>query len=178
MAFEPGFYIPDSTPPAPGGTGDIEIDPAALAKLKQALQSAAEELETDRFSDIHLGESVFGASPAGTELSTEHRTAHAIIADTIQGVVTDLWGYRAGVEQFEAGMGNADDTAAADLRVSESAVDALAYSAASNHGESSYRNAQVDNLPPGAGDGGASQGAEGASEGSAGGGPDATDGDN
>lgn len=170
MAFEPGFYIPDYTPPAPGGTGDIEIDPAALEKLKQALQAAAEELESDRFSDIHLGESVFGASPSGTELSAEHRTAHAIISDTIQGVVTDLWGYRSGVEQFEAGMGNADDTAAADLRASESAVDALAYSAASNHGESSYRNSQVNHLPPSAGPGGG--------QGSAGGGPDATDGDN
>ena len=112
MASTPGFYLPDAPPPTSGG-GDIDIDPAALAKLKTALRQAAEELETERFSDVHLDDGAFGGCPSGAELGAEHRTAHAIIADTIQGVVTDLWGYRDGVEQFEAGMGTADETDAA-----------------------------------------------------------------
>lgn len=156
MAFTPGLYIPDDLPPPPGGgDGDIHIDPAALEKLKAALRLAAERLESDRFSDVHLDEGAFGGCPSGTELGAEHRTAHKIIADTIQGVVTDLWGYRDGVEQFEAGMGTADDTAAADFKAREAGVEALASSATSNHGESRYHNSQVNNLPPGAGSGGA-----------------------
>lgn len=153
MAFTPGIYIPDALPPAPGGNGDIDIDPEALAKLKTALSQAAEELETERFSDVHLDDGAFGGCPSGAELGAEHRTAHAIIADTIQGVVTDLWGYRDGVVQFEAGMGTADDTAAADLRAREAAVEALSTSATSNHGESNYHHSQVNHLPPGAGRG-------------------------
>ncbi|MEJ7794531.1 MAG: hypothetical protein WKF50_03195 [Nocardioides sp.] len=152
MAFTPGFYIPDALPPPPGGGGgDIDIDPAALEQLKTALRTAAESLETDRFSDVHLDDGAFGGCPSGAELGAEHRTAHQIIADTISGVVTDLWGYRDGVEQFEAGMGTADDTAAADLKAREVAVEALAASATSNHGESQYHNSQVNHLPPDAG---------------------------
>ncbi|MGZ5400573.1 MAG: hypothetical protein ACXWDM_11220 [Nocardioides sp.] len=150
MVFTPGFYIPDALPPPPGG-GDIEIDPAALEKLKSTLRLAAEELESDRFSDIALDESAFGGCPTGQELGAEHRTAHAIIADTIQGVVTDLWGYRDGVEQFETGMGTADDTAATDLLARQAAVEVLAASAANNHGESQYHNSQVNHLPPDSG---------------------------
>lgn len=150
MAFTPGFYIPDAPPPTPGGDGDIDIDPAALDKLKTALRQAAEELETERFSDVHLDDGAFGGCPSGAELGAEHRTAHAIIADTIQGVVTDLWGYRDGVVQFEAGMGTADDTAAADMKSREAAVEALSSSATSNHGEANYHHSQVNHLPPGA----------------------------
>ena len=150
MAFTPGFYLPDAAPPTPGGgDGDIDIDPAALEQLKTALRQAAETLESDRFSDVHLDDGAFGGCPSGAELGAEHRTAHQIIADTIQGVVTDLWGYRDGVEQFEAGMGTADDTAAADLKARETAVEALAASATGNHGESYYRDSQVTHLPEG-----------------------------
>ncbi len=155
MAFTPGFYIPDAPPPTPGGgDGDIDIDPAALEQLKTALRLAAEALETERFSDVHLDDGAFGGCPSGAELGAEHRTAHRIIVDTISGVVTDLWGYREGVEQFEAGMGTADDIAAADLRAREVAVEALKDSATSNHGESRYHNSQVNHLPLDAGRGG------------------------
>lgn len=150
MALIPGFHIPDAPPPTPGGGGDIDIDPEALARLKTALSQAAEELESERFGDVHLDDGAFGGCPSGAELGAEHRTAHAIIADTIQGVVTDLWGYRSGVERFAAGMSTVDDTAAADLKSREAAVEALSSSARSNHGESTYRNSQVNHLPPGA----------------------------
>lgn len=150
MVFTPGLYIPDAVPPSPGGgSGDIEIDPEALAKLKTALHDAALSLEDERFADLHLDQSAFGGSPSGTELGAEHQTAHAIIVDTLQGVVNDLWGYREGVETFAAGMGTADDTAAEDLRVREAAVEALESSATRNDGEMSYHNSQVNHLPPG-----------------------------
>lgn len=148
MAFTPGFYIPDAPPPNAGGDGDIDIDPAALDKLKAALRTAAEDLETGRFSDVQLDSGAFGGCPSGAELGAEHRTAHAIIVDTIQGVVTDMWGYRAGIEQFEAGMGTADDTAASDLLAREAAVEALQSSAASNHGQNSYLDSRANHLSP------------------------------
>ena len=97
--FPPGFYIPDDLPPSLGGDGTVEIDPEALALLKQALADAADLLETSLFRDLDLAESAFGARPSATELGAEHRTAHAIIADTISGVINDLWGYRDGVER-------------------------------------------------------------------------------
>lgn len=175
MAYTPGFYIPDALPPPPGGGDDIEIDPVALEQLKYVLRLAAEDLESGRFSDIDLDESAFGGCPSGQELGAEHRTAHAIIADTIQGVVTDLWGYRDGVEQFVAGMGTADDTAAADLQAQQAAVEMLAASAQSNHGESQYHNSQVNHLPPDSGrDGGRDSGGD--SGGGAGDGPGVTEG--
>lgn len=144
----PGLYIPDADPGGPGADGSIEIDPAALEKLKRALREAAQSLESDRFADLHLDQAAFGGSPSGAELGAEHRTAHAIIADTIRGVITDLWGYRDGVERFETGMGTADDTAAEDLRAREAGVAALASSASSDHGESSYHHSQAQHLPP------------------------------
>ncbi len=147
MALPPGSHVPEMPPPAPGGDAGIDIDPHALAKLKQALTSAAKVLETDRFADVDLAENAFGGSPSAQTLGAEHRTAHQIIAETIQGVVADLWGYRDGVEQFEAGMGTADATAAEDLRAREAAVDALVTSSGSNHGESRYRDSQVNHLP-------------------------------
>ena len=169
MAYTPGFYIPDALPTPPGGgSDDIEIDPVALEKLKSVLSQSAEDLESGRFSDIDLDESAFGGCPSGQELGAEHRTAHAIIADTIQGVVADLWGYREGVEQFAAGMGTADDTAATDLQARQAAVEVLAASAESNHGESRYHNSQVNHLPPDSG-----RGSDGAG---AGDGPDVTEG--
>ena len=165
MAFPPGFYGPEMPLPTPGGDGSIEIDPHALDKLKQALTRAATVLETDRFADVDLAENAFGGSSSAQTLGAEHRTAHQIVADTIQGVVTDLWGYRDGVEQFEAGMGTADDTAADDLRAREVAVDALVTSSGSNHGESRYHHSQVNHLPPDAGSGAGSDGEGGVQEG-------------
>ena len=148
--FPPGFYIPDELPPDLGGDGTVEIDPEALAKLKQALVDAAEVLETGKFRDLDLAESAFGARPSATELGEEHRTAHAIIADTISGVIDDLWGYRDGVTKFESGMTTADDGAAADLSRQQAAVAALAESSTLNYGENRYHESQRDNLsgPP------------------------------
>jgi hypothetical protein len=144
--FPPGFYIPDDLPPSVGGDGTVEIDPEALALLKQELADAADLLETSLFRDLDLAESAFGARPSATELGAEHRTAHAIIADTIAGVINDLWGYRDGVTTFETGMTVADDGAAADLQREESAVQALAASSALNDGQSSYQESQRENL--------------------------------
>ncbi len=147
MAHPPGMYIPDAAVPAdPGGDGSIEIDPHALEELKEALEKAAALLETDRFADVELDEQAFGASATGRTLGAEHRVAHQIIADTIKGVVTDLWGYRDGVEKFESGMGNADQTATADLRSTQEGIDALAQSANLDHGRQSYHNSQANNL--------------------------------
>lgn len=151
MALTPGIYFPDAPPPTSVGGSGIDIDLEALARLKTALRRAAEELETERFSDVHLDDGAFGGCPSGAELGAEHRTAHAIIADTIRGVVTDLWGYRDGVERFEARVGTADDTAVVDMRSREAAVEALSTAVTSNHGETSYLTSQVNHLPPGAG---------------------------
>lgn len=161
MALTPGSYTPHAPPPTPGGGGDIDIDIDALAKLKTALSQAAEELETERFSNVRLDDGAFGGCPAGTELGAEHRAAHAIIADTLQGVVADLWGYRDGVEQFEAGMRSADDTAAADMGSREAAVEELSTTVTRNHGHSSHHTSQGDRLPPGSGRDGGGQGREG-----------------
>jgi hypothetical protein len=161
--FPPGFYIPDAIPPALAGDGTVEIDPEALATLKDALVKAAELLESGKFQDLDLAENAFGARPAATELGSEHRTAHAIIADTITGVINDLWGYRDGVTKFENGMTTADDGAAADLSRQQAAVAALAESSTLNYGENRYHESQRDNLsgPPDvttAGDAGSSEG--------------------
>ena len=64
-----------------------------------------------------------GVRPRRQTLGAEHRTAHQIIAETIAGVITDLWGYHDGRPRvFEAGMGTADATAAEDLQRPEAAV--------------------------------------------------------
>ena len=144
--FPPGFYIPDAIPPGLAGDGTVEIDPEALATLKQALVDAAELLQSGKFQDLDLAENAFGARPAATELGSEHRTAHAIIADTISGVINDLWGYRDGVTKFETGMTTADDGAAADLSRQEAAVTALAESSTLNYGENRYHESQRYNL--------------------------------
>ncbi len=140
-----GFHIPDRAPT--GGTdGTVEIDPAALEKLRTALRDAAELLESGTFRDLDLAENAFGARPTATELGHEHRTAHRIIADTIMGVTKDLWGYRDGVQKFETGMATADETASADLETQREGVEALAASSALNQGEYSYRGSQRTNL--------------------------------
>lgn len=146
--FPPGTYVPDDVPPTIGD-GTLDIDPLALQKLKVALAKAAEILEDGTFRDLDLAEAAFGARPSATELGAEHRTAHAIIADTISGVIADLWGYRTGVEDFEKGMGGADETAAADLSTETAAVDALAASSSLDDGADRYQNSQRDHLPAG-----------------------------
>ena len=140
-----GFHIPDRAPT--GGTdGTVEIDPAALEKLRTALRDAAELLESGTFRDLDLAENAFGARPSATELGHEHRTAHRIIADTIMGVTKDLWGYRDGVQKFETGMVTADQTASEDLEKQREGVEALAASSTLNQGEQSYHSSQRTNL--------------------------------
>ncbi len=143
--YPPDFHIPDAVPPGVAD-GTVEIDPAALEKLRKALVDAAELLEGGTFRDLELADNAFGARPSATELGHEHRTAHRIIADTIAGVTSDLWGYRDGVQQFETGMTTADDAASADLQREQAAVEALAASSALNEGENSYHHAQRTNL--------------------------------
>jgi len=143
--FPPGFYIPDEVPPSVGD-GTVEIDPAALEKLRKELVDAAELLESGKFRDLELADNAFGGRPSATELGHEHRTAHRIIADTIAGVTSDLWGYRDGVQQFETGMTTVDDVAAADLQKEQAAVEALAGASTLNDGENSYHNSQRNNL--------------------------------
>lgn len=140
-----GFHIPDRAPT--GGTdGTVEIDPAALEKLRTALRDAAELLESGTFRDLDLAENAFGARPSATELGHEHRTAHRIIADTIMGVTKDLWGYRDGVQKFETGMVTADETASEDLEKQREGVEALAASSTLNQGEQSYHSSKRTNL--------------------------------
>jgi hypothetical protein len=99
-------------------------EPEVVADVKKRLHEAAAELGGGSFRNVRVSESVFGASPAGSELGSAHGSAHRVIADTIEGVVVDLRDFQAGVEQAEQMLVTADDGAASDLN-SKAAVTGL-----------------------------------------------------
>ena len=116
-------------------SGDITKVQAQIEQLTKVLHDNAAALGDEQFQSLRLTPTAFGSLPAADLLGSEHRLAHAVIADTIVGVGHDLEGVRNGVESFSRGVDAADHETAADLQRRQGAVDALLASAASSEGD-------------------------------------------
>lgn len=108
------------------GALETVLEPDAVDRLKRQLDETASGLGEMSFQDMKVLESVFGGSEAAGDLGFHHSRAHAVIAETITGVVADIRGFRDGLERAELLLESADDGAAADLGRTTAAVQALA----------------------------------------------------
>lgn len=117
-------------------------EPDKVEAVKEKLLRNANKLDSGKFQDLSVAESVFGASPEGTELGFHHGRAHQVIAETINGVIADMRDFREGVVRAEAMLKDADAGAEADLGRKQAAVAELEDANRWFEGDSKYHQAR------------------------------------
>ncbi|QWZ07986.1 hypothetical protein KRR39_21960 [Nocardioides panacis] len=76
---------------------DVEV---TIDAIRQIANSTLTKAETDAshssssFKNLTLDVSAFGASPLGQELGHQHRGAHEVFVETIDGTIKDLQDFR------------------------------------------------------------------------------------
>ena len=94
---------------------ELAIDQIQIDKVKKTLVENAGNVHHDRFKDLHVEPSAFGGSSAASALGVNHLEAHAVIKETLQGVLDDLNAFQQGLERAENLIKDADESSAADL---------------------------------------------------------------
>ena len=94
---------------------ELAIDQAEIDKVKKTLLDNANNVHNDRFKNLHVPPESFGGNGAAAALGVNHSEAHAVIKETLQGVLDDLKAFHDGLERAEALIKNADESSAADL---------------------------------------------------------------
>ena len=92
----------------------------------------------------HVDHASWGAGDRAASIAMHHARAHGVMTDTLIGVRKDLRAYQQACRDARRFMEDADLTAAGDLTAIRNAVDALAGSARSDHGNQAYTQAQND----------------------------------
>lgn len=131
---------------------ELAIDQSKIDEVKRTLDLNAGNVHHDNFKNLHVAPSAFGGNDAAAALGLNHLEAHAVIKETLQGVLDDLHAFRDGLVRAEALIKDADESSAADLD-RKRASDILSGLAA--HDSASVRNHQARNKVLG-GQGGAS----------------------
>jgi hypothetical protein len=117
---------------APAGrTPDVVLDPASVLGLARKTSRTAEDVSGDRtFRDLTLDAGMLGGFASAAGVVDAHRSAHAVVAETIEGVRTDLDQFSGYLRDAVAGLEDADHLSAgalerlAAIRVGTAAEDA------------------------------------------------------
>jgi hypothetical protein len=127
---------------------ELKIDQAAIDHVLATLDDHAIDVHHSRFAHLDVPASTFGASSRGMELGDHHGKAHAVIRETLHGVVTDLNAFKDGLVRAEKLVRAADESAAAELD-RKRAADILVAAATSSEGDRRNHQARNDYLPEG-----------------------------
>ena len=121
---------PPRTAPS-AGTTEIALDSAAVLGLARQTRRTADHVAGDRtFRSLSLSDGMLGGFASVAEVVVAHRSAHAVVAETIDGVRADLEQFSGYLTEAVAGLEDADGLSAgaldrlARIRVGTAAEDA------------------------------------------------------
>lgn len=97
----------------------------------------------------HVESGSWGGGDRASSIATHHARAHGVMTDTLIGVREDLQAYQQACRDARKFLEDADLTAAGDLGAIRSAVEALANSSGSDHGNKAYSQAQLNHANDG-----------------------------
>jgi hypothetical protein len=158
MALDPDGGMPAGSPTgSPTGSPDLVVDPAAVLELAQRTRTIAGDVVGDRtFAQLDLDGSMLGGFPGGHAVARAHRSAHAVVAETMAGVSADLEDFSGYLEAAVAGLEDADT-------LSQEALDRLAAIQVGHRAEQANLDARTRHVPAqpdGPAEGGGSPGAD------------------
>ncbi|RYP87229.1 hypothetical protein EKO23_06365 [Nocardioides guangzhouensis] len=116
---------------AASGTTGIVLDSAAVLGLARQTRQTADDVAGDRtFRKLSLSGGMLGGYASAADVVAAHRSAHAVVAETIDGVRADLEQFSGYLTEAVAGLEAADQLSAgaldrlARIRVGTAAEDA------------------------------------------------------
>lgn len=130
---------------------EINVDQQVIDEVKKKLHHAAGQMERSRFPHVRVAESAFGSCHSGADLGFHHGKAHEVIADTLEGVLSDLTRFHDGLVKAEGFIQGADEGSASDLTAKKHALTALV--SAASYSEGDLRNHESRNQHLGNGGG-------------------------
>ena len=93
----------------PAGPPDLELDPAAVLDLARDTRTTADEVAGDTtFRRLRLEGTSLGGFDAAAAVVAAHRSAHAVVSETILGVKEDLEAFSGYLRDAVAGIEDAD----------------------------------------------------------------------
>lgn len=135
--------------------GELVVIETEVQKIINVIKQQTGEVTPHRFrNNAFIPAGDFGSGAKASNLASHHTRAHAVMADTLVGVQADLEEFMSACKDAKKFLGEADLTAQGDLKAVTNAVYALQHGSASNHGDTAYRNAQVNHRNDGTTDGG------------------------
>lgn len=130
----------------------VKASPQGIAVVEQAIQEAIDEInlmmpmiDPEEFSaDAFIPKSAFGAAERSPLVALHHAKAHAVMRDTLVGVVTDLENFKAACVAARDGFVEVDTDAQAELNARVNAITALG-NANTGNADNAYNQAVYDN---------------------------------
>ena len=124
----------------------IEVTISAVLEIANSLSDAETDVNhaSTSFKNLTLDVGAFGHSPLGQELGHQHRGAHEVFVETIQGVVADLRDFQQNLRDSMKSHEATDDSAEALLLGLAKKYDGHTYNADANYDQGLHD--QAENL--------------------------------
>jgi hypothetical protein len=113
----------------------IEVTISEVLAIASSLSDAEADVDqaSTSFKNLTLDVAAFGHSPLGKELGHQHKGAHEVFVETIQGVVADLRDFQQNLRDSMKSHEATDDSAEALLLGLAKKYDGHTYAADSNY---------------------------------------------
>ncbi len=142
--------IPDDPATALQG---LDLAEAEIDKVISVIHAQQAKLNPVNFKNRgYISGVSFGGGDRAPALAMHHERAHAVTADTLEGVLKDLITFQEACTRAKNAIIEADETAAADLKAKEVAATSLTVGSMTNEGENAHQQAQNEHGPGSASD--------------------------
>ena len=126
-----------------GALRDLNVDEAAITALLTSLEAAGQDLDAAGFKvQASIPSGSFGGSSTGHELAEHHRLAHAVVTETIQGVIADLLAFHDNVKQTVRVIDETDRDSADQLSKERAAVESMSRTVQDSRTDQARQDAQ------------------------------------
>jgi hypothetical protein len=123
----------------------LDLAVETIDEVIALIEEEQRNIKPDRFEvQGHISPASFGGGDRAPALALHHGRAHAVTADTLRGVLTDLRAFQQACRDAKNAIIDVDEDTAGRLRATQVAVDALAVTTSIDHGRRAHERAQHD----------------------------------
>lgn len=137
--------LPDGERPRADAIRGLDLADREIQEVIDSIQGELDDLDPAAFETKgHISPVSFGGADLASKIAMHHSRAHAVTADTLNGVITDLETFRDACRNVRAMIAETDEGAADALNRTVTAVDTLEVAARTNQAQQTHEQAQQE----------------------------------
>jgi alcohol dehydrogenase class IV len=127
----------------------LYVQPAIIERVEKNLKDAVNSLNSVQFkAEGTIGQLSFGDNSTASSLSTHHAMAHAVMTDTLNGIVEEINSYTENLQRSVELLRTTDEDSAASLQSQEALVQSLSWLTDHSQGDQANQQSRADGADP------------------------------